>query len=418
MFIFFEVVYLSFGLITVFYGLKSEKSMQHAFTFALAVNVFPVAIMPQLSMAEARLGGVPLAYIPIMCAGIPFIIHSIRHINSNLASLIVMMAIFVFYITLNSFYPDFHIGTLVYYFSWIFNFILYIVVFSYFSNQNSDCVNDVLSTFFYTLIIACCVGIVRYIIGLAGDANFMPMVNRNGTVVFLVMASSLLFYLSEIKVFNFKKVILFWLVIAITLLLMQSRSGLVGFIVISCVYYFRFSLNSFITLSMIIIVLTIILVSPIGEKVSNRFAHTEQSIVQAADGGISAGENDYARYMLMKSAIEIFKNNPLMGVGVGVPNYRAGFKEHVDFYSRDSKAHNFYLSYLAELGIIGFLFLLLILSKIYRILAPLKGPYRAFKVSFLGISLMMTMNEYILLPELWFFYGMLGGMSFVVRSET
>lgn len=27
------------------------------------------------------------------------------------------------------------------------------------------------------------------------------------------------------------------------------------------------------------------------------------------------------------------------------------------------------------------------------------------------MALMMTMNEYILMPEIWFFYGMLAGMS-------
>src|SRR5690606_12640303 len=76
-----------------------------------------------------------------------------------------------------------------------------------------------------------------------------------------------------------------------------------------------------------------------------------------------------------------------------------------------SKAHNFYISYFAELGVVGFSLLMLILYLVSRKLYPLSSRHKAFKVSFLAMALMMTMNEYILMPEIWFFYGMLAGMS-------
>ncbi|MGQ4276463.1 O-antigen ligase family protein [Pseudidiomarina sp. E22-M8] len=399
------------------YGFKGEKAMQHVFTFAFAVNVFPVAFMPQQSMAEARFLGIPLAYIPILCAGVPYLLK-LGFINSRLKNLIVLMSIFIFYITATSFYPRLHSGTFVYYFSWIFNFLLFIAVYSYFAKKNIEILEDVITKFFTVLIAACVVGIVRYFVGFSSDANFMPMVNRNGTVVFLVMASSLLFYLMERNVCNGKKAIVYWSIISITLLLMQSRSGLFGFMFVSFIYFFRIEKRSLSMLTLVFVIALGVLFSPLGDKISDRVLHTGTTLSQTITVGIEDGENDHTRYMLMLSAIEIFKNNPVFGVGVGLPNYRAAFDEHVGFYDRDSKAHNFYLSYLAELGIFGFSLLLLILLSIYRLLAPMNTKYRAFRVSFLGMAFMMTMNEYILLPELWFFYGMLGGMSYAVSKQA
>src|SRR5690606_13862209 len=76
-----------------------------------------------------------------------------------------------------------------------------------------------------------------------------------------------------------------------------------------------------------------------------------------------------------------------------------------------SKAHNFYLSYFAELGLSGFALLLAILQRVYAGLPPLSSRFRAFRVCFLVMALMMTMNEYILLPELWLFFGLMNGIA-------
>jgi len=45
-------------------------------------------------------------------------------------------------------------------------------------------------------------------------------------------------------------------------------------------------------------------------------------------------------------------------------------------------------------------------------LASLDSPYRAFRISFWILAIMMSMNEYILLPEIWFYFGMLAGTSY------
>ena len=418
MLVLFQVVYILLGAAVAFYAATSRSRMTHAFTLAFAVNVFPLIIMPYMSMDEARFAGIPLAYIPIAAAGAVFLFKNSK-INKNTSLILIFCFLFICYISFNGFYQHFFIGTIVYYLSWIFNFLLLLTVYSYFSKVDTLEANKVLLVFFKVLIAACFVGWFRYFAGIAPDANFMPMVNRNGTVVFLIMSAPLLFYVRQVGKISLSKFIFFWLVIVVTLLLMQSRSGVLGFAFVTLIYYAKFNMKSIITTVIAIAAFVAVLVTPVGDKIFKRLETAQTSTVAVVSGsGISAGEKDYARYMLLHSALTIFKNNMYFGAGIGVPNYRAEFKEHVTEFSRNSKAHNFYVSYLAELGLVGFPILIIILFLIYQKLAPLSTKYRAFRVSYLGMALMMTMNEYILLPELWFFYGMLGGMSYAVSKQA
>ena len=107
----------------------------------------------------------------------------------------------------------------------------------------------------------------------------------------------------------------------------------------------------------------------------------------------------------------VIKDNLLLGTGLGMNNYGIAFNKAVSNSFDIAKAHNFYLSYLAELGIIGFIILFVFFQKVYSKLPPYNSKYKAFKVCFISLALMMTMNEYILLPEIWFLFGMLIGIS-------
>ena len=59
---------------------------------------------------------------------------------------------------------------------------------------------------------------------------------------------------------------------------------------------------------------------------------------------------------------------------------------------------------------------MIVLIIIYKKLATLSSPYRAFRISFIVIAIMMMMNEYILLPEVWFYFGMLAGISYIYKK--
>ena len=131
---------------------------------------------------------------------------------------------------------------------------------------------------------------------------------------------------------------------------------------------------------------------------------------------LDSSMGDYNRIMLLTIAFEIIKHNFWFGTGSGLENYREAFHK-VSNYTHDSKAHNFYVSYFAELGLIGYCILMVILVLIYKQLAPMNSKYRAFRVAFWVIAIMMTMNEYILLPEIWFYFGMLSGISYRYKKD-
>ena len=152
-------------------------------------------------------------------------------------------------------------------------------------------------------------------------------------------------------------------------------------------------------------------VTGLGGNLFDRLNDASISISAVLSGDeFSRDTKDYTRVMLVRSAIDIIQERFWFGTGLGVSNYQKAFDEIVVGYHHHSKAHNFYLSYFAELGFTGFTILIIIFYNFYKLLPPLSSPLRAFRVSFLVIAVMMLMNEYILIPELWFFFGMLIGI--------
>jgi O-antigen ligase len=263
------------------------------------------------------------------------------------------------------------------------------------------------------LVIGSGIGLFRYFSGINGNANFMPVVNRNGTVVFIVMIIPLLFYIYSNRIISQKKFILYLSIIFATLLFIFSRSGIIGFIGGIILYYMKFSLKNIVKIILIMTLFVGIFASGIADKALKRLERTTITVeMLSKNEKFNSSMGDYTRVMLLFSAIKIIEHNFLFGTGCGLENYRKAFHKDVLDYHHDSKAHNFYLSFFAELGFIGFTILITLLTLIYKKLASLSSPYRAFRVSFLILAIMMATNEYILLPEIWFYFGMLAGISY------
>ena len=200
-------------------------------------------------------------------------------------------------------------------------------------------------------------------------------------------------------------------VVALCVALTFSRSGLVGLLAGVLLYYWRFSLMGLLKLGTAVVILALFLSSGIAERSTERLLMTGRTISAVIEGReVDRSVGDHNRVMLMNSAIATAKAHFWFGTGLGMNNYRAGMSK-ASTAAVTSKSHNFYLSYFAELGLVGFSLLLLILQRVYAGLAPLASTHRAFRVSFLATALMMTMNEYILLPELWLVMGLLTGLS-------
>jgi O-antigen ligase len=408
-----QIYFIISSIILFLYAIKSYKTAAFAFSYALAINIIPIFWVPYYSMDVARIAGVPLAYLPIIAGGFALIIKSRFKIKREYTSLLFIMFLFVSYtfITTLIIHP-FTIKNFSYWFAWPLNFLIFLGAITFFSNIGENLAQEVIKSTAGILVIGSGIGLFRYFSGINGDANFMPVVNRNGTVVFIVMIIPLLFYIYSNRIISQKKFILYLSIIFTTLLFIFSRSGIIGFIGGIILYYMKFSLRNLIKIFLIMGLFVGIFVSGIADKSLKRLERTITTVEMLSKGEeFDSSMGDYNRVMLIFSAIEIIKHNFWFGTGLGLENYRNAFHE-VSSYHHDSKAHNFYLSYFAELGLVGFSILVLLFITIYKKLASLNSPYRAFRVSFWVIAIMMTMNEYILLPEIWFYFGMLAGISY------
>lgn len=407
----YSIVYLLFSFILLVYGISNKKSRLNLFSYSLALNIFPLFFMPSISMGEARIIGIPFGYLPMIAAGVVLFFSYGVKVNDRNKIIVFLMVLFLAYTIIISFIKGITLSAFIYWLMWVFNFMLFIVTVNIFSKVNIGKSISIIKKIFLILFYGSIVGIFRYVVGLDEGSNFMPMFNRNATVVMVVMLTPLIFFLREYKAI---KNTFFWfayIAIFLCLLLMHSRSGFLGFLLLSFLYLLLSGKIQVGKIVVIVILLFSFLFSPLGEKINSRLlAAFDSSMILSSGNQIEKGESDYKRNMLMLSAVEIIKNDFWFGAGVGIDNYQKAFHKYVHFYHHDSKAHNFYLSYMAELGFFGFTLLMIILLLIYKKLSK-KTNMIAFRVSFFGLAFMMTMNEYIGLPEIWFFLGILVGIS-------
>ncbi len=407
-----QIYYLAVAVLIFLYGLYSRKNASHSFGLGLAANIFPVMFIPYLDMDIARIAGMPLAYLPIIAAGFALAVRNHLRLPRAYTGLLILSLLFCTYALITTVYiGGMTLTNFAYWFAWPLNLAIFFSAASFFSRVSPDMAARVIYVTVFILVAGCVVGLLRYASGIAEDANFMPVMNRNGTVVLIAMAFPLLLYLHTERYISRKVLILSITCVGLALLLTFSRSGLIGLMCGMFIYYMRKSLRGLLKTATAVAVVVLLALTGVADSSIERlerFSVTARMIIN--DEQLDTSMNDYNRVMLLSGAVATAKEEFWFGTGLGLDNYRRTY-HRVSNYFQDSKAHNFYLSYFAELGIFGFSMLMAMCFLIYRTLPPLPSRYRAFRVSFLVTAVMMTMNEYILLPELWFFYGLLSGVS-------
>lgn len=407
-----KAYYLSASLLLFLFAVYSNRNAAHAFGYGVALNIFPLALLPEVSMDIARIAGMPLAYLPVITAGLALAVRNHARVPQSYQTMLALAFVYCVYTFFTTvIMGGITIANVAYWAAWPLNFLIYFSAAAFFSRIDTQAANNVIKATAVILMLGCLTGLARYGLGIAPDANFMPLVNRNGTVVFIVMVFPLLFH-----VYKEQEKARAWLLFCIgciflTLAFTFSRSGIIGVVACILLYYLRFSLGGLAKTAAVVLLIVTVAYSGVADKSLQRLERvivTSQMLIHGES--LDNSMNDFNRVMLLKGAIATATDNFWFGTGLGLENYQKAFHKVSD-YGQASKAHNFYISYFAELGLMGFSLLMLILYLASRKLYPLSSRHKAFKVSFVAMALMMTMNEYILMPELWFFYGMLAGLS-------
>jgi len=407
-----QLYYMGVSTALFLYALYTPRCAIRSFPVAIALNVFPLALLPYMSMDIARLAGMPLVYLPMTAVGMALVLRNGLHLPKRHLSLYILICLYLIYTFCNTVLArGFSASNLLYWMAWPLNFLMFIAAAASAARMDPAFLDRMLSRLVLVLVAASVVGLARYAAGIEIDSNFIPLMNRNGTVVLLTLLFPLVLHVHATQGKSRTWLIICAGTIALCVALTFSRSGLVGLMAGVVLYYWRFSLLGLLKFGAAIVVVALFLASGIAERTTERLFLTSRTVSAMMEGReIERSVGDYNRVMLVNGAIATAKAHVWFGTGLGMENYREGLRKASPL-PVTSKAHNFYLSYFAELGLFGFALLLAVLQRVHACLLPLGTRYRAFRVSFLVMALMMTMNEYILLPELWLFFGILAGIS-------
>lgn len=188
--------------------------------------------------------------------------------------------------------------------------------------------------------------------GLFGDE---PILGRYTSLMFIFT-----FALINQNINNYslrsKLSIFLYLICCLTVFLSGERTALFYIIFFSLfifIFYnhFRYKLIKII----LVIVALISIISLFQPDAKNRMIDTTINDMQENKLKFLPYNKGYEDHFL--SALHLFKNNPLMGVGANTYRYQCTKLENNLPSGCNSHPHNIYLQILAELGIIGFLFI-------------------------------------------------------------
>ena len=223
------IITVSFSLsgLLLVYGLCFPSKKIQVFSLAVGINIFPFIFCPWQML---RVAGIPVTYFSFIAAALVLGLSTGVKVPKRDAGLFFLCVSFILYTSFTTFNHGFTILNFTNYLAWPFNFCLFFVAYRYFLAENRKKVDTAIESLFWILVYGCFVGLFRKFNGIALDANFMPIISRNGTVVFMVMVAPLLFYMQENNKIGAGKTIFIWLLFFITLTQIESRSGVIGFV--------------------------------------------------------------------------------------------------------------------------------------------------------------------------------------------
>ena len=274
----------------------------------------------------------------------------------------------------------------IYSLSWMINYLIYRY---YATNNNSLKLKK--KDFLIIISLLIIIGSYRLITGLDTDGNPFALINRNATSTIIVFL--FIYYKSLFKKFDFVD-----LLFIVLLVLNGSRSSLLAIVAYYFILYFKD-----LKLKQLIVFTGLIVLSYSMLSYSNlavqRFNSGTYFFKQLTSKEVEK-VGDYERVLLIRGGLKIFQENIFFGVGEGIKKYQEEFNRIVIGYNRDTRAHNFFVSRLANFGIIGFLLFL------FGYYFELKSKNNFFLIS-ASFAIVFFFNEYVLLPHIFLLTGLM-----------
>jgi len=315
--------------------------------------------------------------------------------------------LFSFYLAFFSFYFIFSMfittdlgSTLLYYCLWISNLLVFLA----FKNVTEESLKSFSIGYIYFVIFSLIVGLAYYFAG-ASHANPYVAWDKNNF-------SFVVFVAFVLAIFTGKRKAAYFIVILSVFIF--SRTLIFMYAVFLLAYIFRTTSNKVKLLGKIFLFFIVIFVvaglatylAPdnfLVKRMAGAFALMVSIFEYFKSGSLQfdSGIDDWRRYYLMIFNMQIIYNTFPVGTGMGLANYLNYFNiDGISLVGRPARAHSFVISYLAEMGVLFFVFIFLIYLNLTR------SKSAIFFAASVGVVAGMLTNEYITAPMIWMLFGL------------
>ena len=429
----FVTMSLTFVVLLVFFLLYLFKDKLNilliSYLIPVSLILFSIVLIPW-TKTEYRVGPIPVVYIPFLLYAIVISFMGVFQgkgirINSGDKLINLSLAYFLCFSTFSFLWVVDITSWFVYLAQW---YIYIICIFGfttkYFYFNGENAIYRVIRFMVVAIGFISFSGLIKFFAFDYPDANPILLLNRNASIFAMLPFIPFLFALIQMSKNKIIYVILLT-VVFLDILFIFSRTAYLSVILCVVIYLFliRRDIGFFNYLKIFYFGLYGVLV-----VFSMAYLFLEESLVQSLlsrfmlisnifnffeNGLQSLGSSDIRRGQLITAGIEIFKSHYLLGTGLGIDNYLHYFPQHIN--TTPGRAHNLYVSYLAEFGVVGFSFLLFFLLYtgyyFYKSTLSIKKKINQyFGYAFVSGHLMLLVsfagNEYITFPIVWFFWGL------------
>lgn len=388
-----------------------------------------------------RIGPLSLAYFPFVFYGIisliSWLIKGYPRIRLNSGSKLVDISLYgwLLYGTISVLWVKDVLSWAIYMAQWWFYVILVFGVTVSNVSRNKGSLTTLLKAIAYSIGAMSLAGMIRLFLLGYPDSNVMLILNRNASLLLLLPFFPMLLSLYDV----FQSKMMFGLILVVSFLSLVftfSRAAFLGTTAGSLSYLvlsmnrsnLRKALRYVPVIVLVLFLLTYTVVAFVPEhymvKLTTRIVSIGNAIVFLE--GQSSIVSDMRRANLVRAGFQIFKENPLLGTGVGMENYLYYFPYYIDV-GKQARTHNLYLSYLGELGLLGFPWLISFFgftaTFLFRSIARMPSvTHRRISVGFFSghLALLVTFffNEYLTFPAVWFFWGIAFAYNIAFRDSS
>ena len=394
--------------------------MVYLIGFIIIINALPVLFLGQQNPDISRISGIPMGYLLWIILGLLIVMHSLffsTKLKSHYFITLCYSLVFFFILIVQNLYVSSGNSFLFYAMSIVFFTFVHQLLCNICFKLRPEFLKKQLHFFINVYAVAIILGVIKFILGYAEDSNFFVFYNRNATALSLILSFCIVSAMKECKLISMKYYIIYTCIWFLSIVFIQSRTGLLGFILVLGVLHFKFKLKSIIGIAVMFSLLIGFTLSPLGGDLKQRLSRIGGSVESVANksNNLTPKDNDYRRYVLLFSGIEILGDKWFMGTGLGTKNYLKYFNQN-KYQTTPGLPHNFYLSYPAQMGIIVFLLFLLLMRRVNLPLFKVKG--RSGKAFVIALLFYLFFNEYVLLPDVWFYSAVLCVVLIIFSKES